>query len=176
MNILGPDIDVPAWAKVPFQYYSQIDSGFGDPVRIMKSPGEGEVSDKNPSSVHLQLVPSFRRIRVQNAEGTEIGVIHPRPFGFGYSMRCAGDLVWTVSNRSLVLRRHALVFGNGRKWDVRTPFYWWLNISCTENAVARVLGKVGPYKWLWMLWVAPDEDSHDVLSAVAFMHRRWWRR
>ncbi len=51
-----------------------------------------------------------------------------------------------------------------------------MNIVCTQNGATRALGQVGPSKWLWFLWIEPGQDQHDVLSALAFLHRRWWRR
>jgi hypothetical protein len=34
---------------------------------------------------------------------------------------------------------------------------------------------MGPVKRYWFLWVDPGRDDNDLLAALAFMHRRWWR-
>jgi hypothetical protein len=80
-----------------------------------------------------------------------------------------------MSTRSPVMGRHALEFSGAGTWDVRTPFFWWMNIVCRESGKTHALGQVGPRKGLWLLWIEPGRDDHDVLSALAFMHRRWWR-
>jgi len=176
VSILGPDIKRPVWASEAEAYYSRVQDDAGHAVSVMKYPEAGDVSDANPGTLCLRLAASFRKVRVVDACGTEHGVIRPRGPGFGYAMRRSGELMWTLSNRSLVLRRHALRFANDGQWDVRTPFYWWLNVVCSEQGVTHALGRVGPVKRLWQLWVRPGDDRVDVLAALAFLHRRWWRR
>lgn len=61
-------------------------------------------------------------------------------------------------------------------WRFHTPFFWWMNVLALESAVPRLVGTVGPTKREWMLWVQPDWDGEDLLAAVAYLHRRWWRR
>jgi hypothetical protein len=175
MNILGPEIKPPEWISDARFYYSKIDTDKRYSVRVMKPPDEGEANDKNPGSLYMYLAASFREVRVQDAAGNEQGIIRPRGPGFGYAMRRSGRVIWTVSNRSVVMRRHALEFAGAGTWDVRTPFYWWMHIVCREGGQTRALGKVGSRKWLWGLWIEPGRDSNDVLSALAFMHRRWLR-
>jgi hypothetical protein len=176
MNLLGPDIKVPVWADDAQAYYSMVEDGHGDSVRIMKFPEVGEASDSNPGTLCIRLAASFRRVRVVDANGAEHGLIRPRAPAFGYAMHRSGEQIWTLSNRSLVLRRHALNFASDGLWDVRTPFYWWLNVVCSENGFTHALGKVGHSKRFWQLWIQPGYDHVDVLAALAFLHRRWWRR
>lgn len=176
MNILGPAIQIPDWIDSASRYYSQIEGDWRDSVRLMRPPDEVDASDKNPGTLCLHLVASFREVRVLDATGNEEGVIRPRGPGFGYTMRRGGVPVWTVSTRSLVMRRHVLTFSGGDTWDVRTPFFWWMNVVGTHGGGTRVLGQVGPTKRFWLLWVEPGRDHYDLLSALAFMHRRWWRR
>jgi hypothetical protein len=176
VNILGPDIESPAWASDAEVYYSRIETDPGDSVRVMRFPEVGAASEENPGTLCLRLAPSFRQVRVLGANGTERGVIRPRWPGFGYAMRGSGEVIWTLSNRSLVLRRHALSFASNGHWDVRTPFYWWLNVVCSESGVTHVLGRVGHTKRFWQLWIQPGHDRVEVLAALAFLHRRWWRR
>ena len=173
VSLLGPDIETPPWIRDAKAYYSRIQ---GDSVRVMRYPEAGNASDENPGTLCLRLDASVRRVRVLGANGNEHGVIRPRGPGIGYAMRGSGQLMWTLWNRSLVLRRHVLSFESGGQWDVRTPFYWWLNVACFENGVTHALGRVGHVKWIWQLWIQPDQDRVEVLAALAFLHRRWWRR
>jgi len=175
MNFLGPEIQRPEWIDDARVYYSKIDGDRSDSVRVLRPPDEGDASDTNPGTLCLRLAAGVREVRVLDAAGDEEGIIRSRGPGFGYAMRRSGRVVWTVSNRSAVMRRHALEFAGGGTWDVRTPFYWWMNIVCSEGGQTRALGQVGPRKWLWFLWIEPGRDNHDVLSALAFMHRRWRR-
>ena len=176
MTLLGPSIQVPDWMDSASRYYSKIDGDSSDSVLVMKPPDEGDVSDKNPGTLCLRLAPAFREVRVLDASGEEEGLIRPSTPGLGYAMSRSGRSVWTLSTRSAVMKRHALTFSGDDTWDVRTPFFWWMNILCTRNGATHALGQVGPRKWLWFLWLAPCNDNHDVLSALAFLHRRWWRR
>ena len=175
MNMLGPVIQIPDWMDSGRRYYSQVDGNRRDSVRVMKPPDDVDASDKNPGTLCLHLAASFREVRVLDAAGYETGVIRSRGPGLGYSMRRGGAPVWTVSTRSPVMRHHALTFSGGDTWDVQTPFFWWMNIVGTQGGVTQVLGQVGPSKRFWFLWVRPGKDHHDLLSALAFMHRRWFR-
>ena len=175
MNFLGPKIQSPEWIDVASRYYSKIERDWRDSVRVMRPPDEGDASDTNPGTLCMRLAAGFREVRVLDAVGNEEGVIRPRGPGFGYEMRRSGQSVWTVSNRSVFMRRHLLEFSGGGTWDVRTPFFWWMNIVWSEGGKTHALGQVGPRKWLWFLWIEPGRDDRDVLSALAFMHRRWWR-
>lgn len=142
----------------------------------MSFPETGDASEENPGTLCIRLTAAFRKIRVVGANGIEHGVIRPRGPGFGYAMRRSDEPIWTFSNRSLVLRRHALSFANDGRWDVRTPFYWWMNVVCSENLLTHALGRVGHSKRFWQLWIQPGHDRVEVLAALAFLHRRWWRR
>jgi hypothetical protein len=176
VNIVGPKIEVPAWVNDAEAYYSRIEAGPGDSVRVMRFPEVGKASEENLGTLCLRLAASFRQVRVVGVNSTEYGVIRPRGPGFGYAMRRSGELIWTLSNRSLALRRHALSFASDGQWDVRTPFYWWLNVVCCGARGTHALGRVGHTKRLWLLWIQPGYDRVDVLAALAFLHRRWWRR
>ncbi len=170
MSLMGPDVDIPDWMDRAARYYSMIEDDRRDSVRLM-----GDATEKTPGTLRLRLVAAFRRVRVLDAAGQEIGLIRPRPPGLGFTMRRGGSSVWTVSSRSLVMRRHALTFSNGDRWNVHTPFYWWRNIVAEHGGATHVLGQVGHIKRFWLLWVEPGRDDHDLLAALAFMHRRWWR-
>jgi hypothetical protein len=89
----------------------------------MKFPESGEASESNPGTLCVRLTPSFRRVHVLGADGSEHGVIRPKGRILGWAMYRSGERIWTLSNRSLVLRRHALTFPSDGLWDVRAPFH-----------------------------------------------------
>jgi len=175
MSILGPVVQIPDWMDSASRYYSLIEGDFRS-VRVMKPPADVDASDQHPGTLCLQLVATFRQVRILDATGHEEGVIRSRGPGLGYAMHRRGVRVWTVATRSLVLRRHTLRFAAGETWDIRTPFFWWMNILGTQDGTTRVLGEIGPTKRFWFLWVEPGKDHHDLLAAVGFMHLRWLRR
>jgi hypothetical protein len=90
-------------------------------------------------------------------------------------MRRDGVPAWTLTTRSIVRKRHALESTTGEAWTFDTPFYWWQHLTGTSGGVPRLLGQVGPTKRLWFMWVEPGRDTQDILAAVAFLHRTWWR-
>ena len=96
--------------------------------------------------------------------------------GVRYAMRRNGELVWKLSVRSMVRKHHTLELANGNSWRFDTPFFWWQSLTGTTWGVPRLLGGlVLPTKRVWALWIEPGQDTFDVLAAVAFMHRQWWR-
>jgi len=175
MSLLGPDIAIPDWIHRAVRYYSIIESDRYDSVQLMKPPDEGDVTETTPGTLCLRIVPTFRKILVIDDVGQEIGLIRPRESGFGFTMHNGCKLVWTLSSRSLLMRRHALRFPNGDQWVFFTPFFWWMNVIGRHGEATHVLGRVGPTMRFWILYVEPGRDNHNLLSALAFMHRRWWR-
>ena len=176
MSLLGPAVDVPNWVDKAEAYYSKAEFGGRQSVCVMKFPETGEASETNPGTLRIRLAASFRRVDVLGADGVAQGFIRPRGPGIGYAMHRSGEQVWALSNRSAVLRRHALSFRHNGVWDVLTPFFWWMNVVCSENGTTHVLGKVGHSTSLWQLWIQPGYDHVDTLAALAFIHLRWWRR
>src|SRR5258705_8419754 len=140
MNFLGPKIQSPEWIDGACRYYSEIERDRKDSVRMMRPPDEGDASNMNPGTLCMRLAPGFREVRVLDAAGNDEGVIRPRGLGFGYSMRRSGCSVWTVANRSAVIRRHVLEFFRGGTWGVRTPFFWWVNIVFRESSKKHAMG------------------------------------
>jgi len=164
----------PAWFNAP-RYYSQIDGAVG-PVTVFEIPDSLEVSSKEPGKVFLWLEPSSRVVRVRDVEGQERGIIRsegmiPRT---KYVLRRDGEVVWTLRARSVVLKRHALEHDHAH-WIFDTPFFWWQDLAGQCEGSRRLVGKVGPTKRLWFVWVEPGKDDKDLMAAVAFMHRNWWR-
>ena len=115
--------------------------------------------------------------RMLDAGGCEEGVIRSEGIvpGVRYVMRRNGNVVWALSVRSIVRKRHALVTADGVKWAFDTPFFWWQGLTGTTCGVPKVLGCVGPVWWIWLIWIEPGRDTHDLLAAIAFMHRQWGR-
>jgi hypothetical protein len=86
-----------------------------------------------------------------------------------------GDrVVWMLSVRSLVRKRLRLVVPDGDTWVFDTPFFWRQGLSGRAGGMPRLLGRVGPRKSVWLMWVEPGRDTLDLLAAVGSMHRSWW--
>lgn len=167
--------DSPGWFSAP-RYYTQIDRESADPVTVFEIPDTAEVSSERPGIPFLHLEPGSRLVRVRDVDGRELGVIRsegmfPR---MKYTMRRSGEVVWVLRLRSVVLKRHALEHISGR-WSVDTPFFWWQQLTGSCEGAQRLVGKVGPTKRLWLLWVEPGRATKDLMAAVAFLHRNWWR-
>jgi hypothetical protein len=90
-------------------------------------------------------------------------------------MRRDAELVWVLTVRSVVRRRHTLCPVGGDEWTFDTPFFWWQQLAGSLGGTLRLLGRVGPTKRLWFMVIEPGSDTPEVLAAVAFMHRKWWR-
>lgn len=90
-----------------------------------------------------------------------------------YTMHRNGSLIWKLSARSMVLRRHAAQFASSDRWLFHTPWCWRLNMLGLHNGVVRVVGRVGPSKMSWILSVDPKYDSLDLLALLALMQRNW---
>ena len=170
-------VDHPAWLASGRHYYSKIDWDRTDPVSVFRADNQEEVSSSNPGMLCLSLQASGRVVRVVNAAGHEEGVISPIGTvpGVRYAMHRNGRPVWVLSVRSLVRKRHRLEPTSGETWIFETPFFWQRQVIGSINGVPKLLGYVGPTKMFWLMWIEPGNDTLDVLSAVAFMHRNWWR-
>ena len=92
-----------------------------------------------------------------------------------YVMRVKNEIVWTLSVRSVVRKHHALEQVDGGQWTFNTPFFWWQHLSGTLGGTPKLLGRVGPTKRVWFVKIEPGRDTPDLLAAIAFMHRNWWR-
>ena len=167
----------PGWLNDARWYYSEIGRAAADPVTVFSAVGRAEVSSANPGTPFLHLEPRFRLVRVLDADGREEGIIRSDGMvpGVRYVMRRNGNPVWRLSVRSIVRKRHALKPASGETWRFDTPFFWWQHLTGTAGGVPKLLGRVGPTKKLWFIWVEPGRDTYDMLAAVAFMHRKWWR-
>jgi hypothetical protein len=169
---------MPAWLDGARWYYSEIGEESAQPVSIFLSDREG-VSSESPGTLCLRLEPRFRyssRLRVLDARGREQGIIGsegPVP-GVRYAMRRNGEMVWMLSVRSIVRRRHSLELANGDSWTFDTPFFWWHDLTGTAFGAPRLLGYVGSVMWIWLMWIEPGRDTFDLLAAVRFMHRQWF--
>jgi hypothetical protein len=168
----------PAWLNdARWYYYSKIGDDSADSVSVFTAAVGAEVSSAMPGTLCLNLEPRFRSVRVRDAGGREEGIIRSEGLvpGVKYVMRRDGNPVWTLSVRSIVRKRHMLEPAHGETWTFDTPFFWWQHLTGTVCGVQELLGYVGPTKRFWLMWVAPGRDTHDLLAAIAFMHRKWWR-
>ena len=169
---------MPAWMNEARWYYSLIGGESAQPVSVFDASDCDEVSSESPGTLCLHLEPRFRhspRLRVLDAGGREEGIIRSEGIvpGVRYVMRRSGNPVWTLSVRSFVRKRHTLVMADGDKWTFDTPFFWWQHLTGSSSCVPRLLGGVGPQVNIWLVWIEPGKDTHDLLAAMAFMHRQW---
>jgi hypothetical protein len=174
----------PTWLDQARWYYSEIgEEESGDPVRVFDASGREEVSGESPGRLFLRLEPRSRSsawVRVLDAAGSEQGAIRSEGLlpGVRFVMRRNGELVWKMSVRSIVRRRHAVEIANGDSWIFETPFFWWQGLTGVAAGAPRL---VGGLVWearshgLWAMWVEPGRDTFDLLAAVAFMHRQYVR-
>ena len=172
---------MPAWLDGARWYYSEIGGEeSADPVSVFDASGLDEVNGESPGTLCLQFGGSVSlspRVRVLDASGHEQGIIRSEGLVpcVRYVMRRNGELVWKLSVRSIVRKRHVLELANGDSWTFDTPFFWWQNLTGTAFAAPRLFGGlVVPTKKVWALWIEPGRDTFDLLAAVAFLHRQYW--
>jgi len=170
---------MPAWWDDARRYYSQIGEESAQSVSVFGAPDCAEASSESPGTLCLQLEPRYRyspRLRVLDASGREDGTIAslgPVPW-VRYAMHRKGQLVWTLSVRSIVRKHYALELANGDSWTFDTPFFWWQHLAGTALGVPRLRGGIGPAACIWLMSIEPGKDTLDLLAAVAFMHRQWY--
>jgi hypothetical protein len=172
----------PAWLDDARVYYSEIgEPDSGEPISVFAVPAEvDEVNGESSGTLYLRLQPHSYlspRVRVLDAGGREEGIICSEWLvpGVRYAMYRNGELVWKLSVRSIVRKRHVLELANGVSWTFDTPFFWWQNLTGTASGAARLLGGlVMPTTKAWGMWVEPGWDTFDVLAAVALLHSQYW--
>ena len=171
-----PDFERPAWFDGARVFYSRIDTGRDDPVRVFVPP-DGDVTDENPGTLRLRLHPRGRALDVLDHRGCSDGVIRSEGLvrGVRYVMRRNDEPVWSLSVRSVVRKRHELRLTSGEVWMFDTPFCWWRGLTGAVRGAPRMIGRVGPRKKFWLFGVEAGCDTDDVLAAVAVLHRNWWR-
>jgi hypothetical protein len=92
-----------------------------------------------------------------------------------FVLRREGSVVWVLTVRSIVRKRHRLKAAGGMVWTFDTPFFWWQHLTGTVNGYPGLVGGIGPATQLWGWAVEPGRDTFDLLVAVAFLHWKWWR-
>jgi hypothetical protein len=173
------EASTPDWLDHARWYYSEISGAWAQPVSVFDVSGREEVSAESPGTLYLSLEPRRRyspRLRVLDAGGREEGIIRAagRVPGVRYAMHRNDELVWSLSVRSIVRKRHVLEPAHGEKWTFDTPFYWWQNLTGSTRGVPRLVGGYAQVAWIWAYWIEPGWDTFDLLAAVAFMHRQWF--
>jgi hypothetical protein len=131
--------------------------------------------DDSPGTLRVHLEASSKGMRVLDGDGQDLGYIDVIVPKLVYTMRREERLIWKLSARSLMLRRHAVEFASDGRWLFYTPFFWWLNVLGVQNGGPKVLGHVGSTKKIWVFSVDPERDDLDLISLVALVHRNWWR-
>lgn len=114
---------IPIWLEAAHWSYSQVELERAQPVSVFDAIDRGVVNSETSGVLRLRLEPRFRYspvARVLNADGREAGVIRSEGLipGANYTMRRAGKLVWTLSIRSIVRRRHVLTLADGDGMDL----------------------------------------------------------
>jgi hypothetical protein len=64
---------------------------------------------------------------------------------------------------------------DGQVWMFDTSFFWWQHLTGSIGGHEGLVGLVGPTKRHWGFFVEPERDTLDLLTALAFMHWKWWR-
>jgi hypothetical protein len=172
---------MPAWMDEARWYYSEIGGEeSADPVSVFNASGLDEVNSESSGTLLVRLEARYLsspRVRVLDADGREQGIICSVGLVpcVRYAMCRNGELVWKLSVRSIVRKRHVLELANGDSWTFDTPFFWWQNLTGTALGAPRVFGGlVVPTKSVWAMWIEPGRDTFDLLAAVAFLHRQYW--
>jgi hypothetical protein len=172
---------MPAWLDEARWYLSVIgEEESADPVSVFDASGLDEVNSESPGTLCLRLEARYLsspRVRVLDAGGREQGIIRSEGLVpcVRYAMRRNGELVWKLSVRSIVRKRHVLELSNGDSWTFDTPFFWWQNLTGTAFGAPRLFGGlVVPTKKVWAMWIEPGRDRFDLLAAVAFLHKQYW--
>lgn len=167
----------PEWLNsVDYWYYSLIQR-HSDYVTVFRAAMDQEVSDERPGTPILRLEPRSRATRLFDAYGSEQGAIRSEGMvrGLRFVMRRNGNPVWVSTVRSFVRRRHRLQTADGQLWIFDTPFFWWQHLTGIIDGYDGLIGFVGPTKRHWGFAVEPLRDTFGLLSALAFMHWKWWR-
>ena len=140
-------------------------------------PPDGDVTSENPGTLRLRLRPVGRSLQVLDHQGNNQGVISSEGLvrGNRYVMRRDEKPVWILSVRSVVRKRHQLLLADGEAWTFDTPFYWWQHLIGSVAGAPGLIGSVGPSKRFWLFDIEPGRETHDLLAAVALLHRNWWR-
>lgn len=166
----------PTWLSSGRRYYSKVGLESNDPVTVF-STGDEDVSHEKPGTPCVYLEPDSRLVHVLDTDKKERGTIRSDGLmPLGRHVMCQGtEVLWVLSVRSVVRKRHTLCPVVGDQWTFNTPFFWWQQLSGSVSGTPRLLGTVGPTKRLWFMMIEAGRDTPDVLAAVAFMHRKWWR-
>jgi len=166
----------PTWLSSGRRYYSKVGLESNDPVTVF-STGDEDVSHEKPGTPCVYLEPGSRLVHVLDTDQKERGTIRSDGLmPLGRHVMCQGtEVLWGLSVRSVVRKRHTLCPVVGDQWTFNTPFFWWQQLSGSVSGTPRLLGTVGPTKRLWFMMIEAGRDTPDVLAAVAFMHRKWWR-
>jgi hypothetical protein len=140
--------------SVDYWYYSLIQRPSDYVVTVFRAAMDQEVSDERPGTPILRLEPRSRATRLFDAYGSEQGVIRSEGMvrGLRFVMRRNGNPVWVSTVRS----------------------FWWRHLTGIIDGHDGVIGFVGPTKRHWGFSIEPGRDTSDLLSAIAFMHWKWW--
>jgi hypothetical protein len=172
------DLNPPEWLNsCDCWYYSYIQRPAAYRVTVLRAGAHEEVSDERPGIPILHLQPRRRTTRLFDAYGSEQGLIRSEGIvrGVRFVLRRDEVPVWVSTVRSVVRKRHRLQVIDGQVWTFDTPFFWWQHLTGIISGYERLVGVVGPTKRHWGFAIEPGRDTFALLSALAFMHWKWWR-
>ncbi len=165
---------LPMWMNDARQYYSQILPESRDSLTVFAFAKDQDVSSAAPGTPRLHLQRESPGMRVRTADGQDVGTVRFTIPGVKYVMWRGDEVVWTLSVRSWLRKHWSLEIAGSESWSFDTPFFWWQHLRGRTGDTPKLLGRVGPRKFLWFMWVQPGADTDDLLAALGVMHRAWW--
>jgi hypothetical protein len=147
----------------PPQYYSHISGVHDSSLRVYSYPNDAPVLTLNKKSDFVEVVTDTQK---------RFAVKRERHFLFPkYAMYANSEVVWRSSTKSLLQNRHEFQFAEGKNWSFRTPFFS-VGIEGTADDGSHTLKGNVQRQNEWYFSIAPETPTHELLSAVAFLH---WR-
>ena len=127
---------------------------------------------KADGSLHLLRKSAF--VVVDSDEKELLWVEKRRRLSLSFEMMEAGQHIGTVRLLSFLLNKYTLELKDGVTWTFHLPLYT-VYFRADSTTGERVWMQVGPRtKLQWMVLVRPEFNDVRVLSAIAFIHRRWY--
>lgn len=90
-----------------------------------------------------------------------------------FEVVASGQVIGVIRPESILLNKYTLELRDGAKWTFIMPLYT-VHFRAKSTAGDFLWIHMGPSKRQWNVLVPPDFDNVQVLSAMAFIHRRWY--
>ena len=149
----------------PLQYCSQIVQGHRASLRVSAFPD---------NSTCLELREESGCISVTSSVHQFVAIKRTRRFPLPtYSLAGQSETIWQLATKSLFRNQHTLQIEGGDSWSFRTPLFS-LGIQGVASSGAKMFGSIGRRKTEWYWSVEPQASGRELLSALAFLHWRWY--